>query len=71
MSTKRPIISGKNFYIYDDCLEAEKGIFIKFYQPESVLLQTLKDNHNEVEVRISIEDWKEIVEKIKSYYFDV
>lgn len=71
MSTKRPFIDGKNFYIYDDCLEAEKGVFIKFYNPESVSIQSSKDNHSEVEICIATEDWKEILEKIKSYYLDV
>lgn len=71
MSTKRPLIDGENFYIYDDCLEAEKGVFIKFYNPESVSIQSSKDNDSEVEVCITIEDWKEILKKIKRYYLDV
>ena len=71
MSTKRPLIDGKNFYIYDDCLEVEKGVFIKFYNPESVSIQSFKGNHSEVEVCITIKDWKEILEKIKRYYIDV
>lgn len=71
MSTKRPLFDGKNFYVYDDCLEAEKGIFIKFYNPESVSIQSSKDNHSEVEVCITIEDWDEILEKIKRHYLNV
>lgn len=71
MSTKRPLIVGESFYIYDDCLEAEKGVFIKFYNPESVSIQTSKDRHSEVEVCITIEVWKEIIEKIKRYSLEV
>lgn len=65
MSIKRPLIDGKNFFIYDDCLEAEKGVFIKFYNPESISLQSSKDNYCEVEVRITREDWQAFQEKIK------
>jgi len=71
MSIKRPLIDGKNFYIYDDCLEAEKDVFIKFYNPKSISLQSSKDSHSEVEVCITIEDWKEILDKIKRYSLEV
>ena len=71
MSTKKHIIAGKDFYIFNEIFEEEKGVFIKFFQPEEVKLSTHDGNIWEVEVCISKEKWKEFQEKIKQYIPEV
>ena len=65
MSTKRPYASGKNFYIYDDCINEEKGVTIKFNCPDEINILSLKGNIKEVEVCISKENWKDFLSKVK------
>ena len=71
MSTKKHIITGKDFYIFNEIFEEEKGVFIKFFQPEEVKLSTHNSGVSEVEVCISKEKWKEFQEKIKQYIPEV
>jgi hypothetical protein len=71
MSTKKHIISGKDFYVFNEIFEEEKGVFIKFFQPEEVKLSTHNGKIREVEICISKEKWKEFQEKIKQYIPDV
>ena len=67
MSTKNQIIAGENFYIFNEIFEEDKGVFIKFFQPEDIKLTTHKSNVREVEICISKETWKELQNKIKHY----
>ena len=65
MSTKYSIISGKDFYVFKEIFEEEKGVFIKFFQPEEVKLSTHNSGVSEVEICISKETWEELQNKIK------
>ena len=67
MSTKNQIITGKNFYIFNEIFEEEKGVFIKFFQPEEVKLSTHNSGVSEVEICITKETWKELLNKIKQF----
>jgi hypothetical protein len=67
MSTKNSIITGKNFYIFSECFEEEKGVFIKFFKPSDIKLVTSEGSISEVEVCIKNEDWKEFMRKIKQF----
>ena len=66
MSTKKHIIAGKDFYIFNEIFEEEKGDFIKFFQPVETKISTHNSSVREVEVCISKETWKELSNKIKS-----
>ena len=65
MSTKNSFITGKNFYVFNEIFEEEKGVFIKFFQPEEVKLSTHNSGVSEVEICISKETWEELQNKIK------
>ena len=65
MSTKNSFITGKDFYIFNEIFEEDKGVFLKFFKPEDVKLMTDNGQVVEVEVCISKETWKELQEKIK------
>jgi len=65
MSTKNQIITGENFYIFNEVFEEDKGIFIKFFQPTEVKLSTIEGCVSEVEICISKEVWQEFKNKIK------
>jgi len=67
MSTKISYISGKDFYIFSEVFEEDKGVFIKFFQPEEIKLSTHNSNISEVEICISKETWKELQNKIKHF----
>lgn len=67
MSTKKHIIAGKNFYVFNEIFEEEKGVFLKFFQPEDIKLSTHNRSINEVEICISHETWKELQNKIKHF----
>ena len=67
MSTKKHIITGKDFYIFNEIFEEEKGVFIKFFQPEEVKLSTHDGVIREIEVCIPKETWKELQKKIKHF----
>ena len=67
MSTKKHIIAGKDFYIFNEIFEEEKGVFIKFFHPEEIKLSTHDGSVREVEVCISKETWKELQNKIKHF----
>ena len=68
MSTKNHIITGKEFYIFNEIFEEEKGVFIKFFKPEEVRLSTHNSNVREIEICISKETWKELLDKLKKYH---
>ena len=71
MSTKKHIITGKDFYIFNEIFEEEKGVFIKFFQPEEIKLSADNKGVREVEVCISKETWEELQEKIKQHIPEV
>ena len=65
MSTKNPVVVGKDFYIFKEIFEEDKGVFIKFFQPTEVKLSTIEGRVSEVEICISKEAWQEFKNKIK------
>lgn len=65
MSTKNPVVVGKDFYVFKEIFEEDKGVFIKFFQPTEVKLSTIEGHVSEVEICISKEVWQEFVSKIK------
>tara|TARA_B100000424_G_scaffold243793_1_gene213636 strand:- start:8 stop:226 length:219 start_codon:yes stop_codon:yes gene_type:complete len=65
MSTKNSFMSGKDFYVFTEMFEEEKGIFIKFFNPKDVKLMTDNGKVIEIEICISREVWKELSNKIK------
>lgn len=67
MSTKNSFITGKDFYIFTEIFEEDKGVFIKFFQPKEVKLSTYNSGVSEVEVCISKETWIELQNKIKHF----
>tara|TARA_Y100000589_G_scaffold255819_1_gene244861 strand:+ start:2350 stop:2559 length:210 start_codon:yes stop_codon:yes gene_type:complete len=67
MSTKNSFITGKDFYIFTEIFEEDKGVFIKFFQPKEVKLSTHNSGVSEVEVCISKETWIELQNKIKHF----
>ena len=67
MSTKISYISGKNFYVFNEIFEEDKGVFLKFFKPEDVKLMTDNGQVIEVEVCISKETWTELQNKIKHF----
>ena len=67
MSTKNSFITGKDFYIFTEIFEEDKGVFIKFFQPKEVKLSTHNSGVSEVEVCISKETWLELQNKIKHF----
>lgn len=69
MSTKKSIIAGKDFYIFNEIFEEEKGVFIKLFNPEEVKFSTNGGKVREIDICISKETWKELKEKIKSHQF--
>tara|TARA_Y100000996_G_scaffold363055_1_gene306586 strand:+ start:402 stop:608 length:207 start_codon:yes stop_codon:yes gene_type:complete len=67
MSTKYSIIKGESFYIFKEIFEEEKGISIKFFNPEDVKLMTDDGKVIEIEILMSKETWKELSNKIKQF----
>ena len=67
MSTKNSFITGKDFYVFNEIFEEDKGVFLKFFKPEDVKLMTDDGQVVEIEVCISKETWKELQNKIKQY----
>ena len=67
MSTKNSFITGKDFYIFTEIFEEDKGVFIKFFQPKEVKLSTHNSGVSEVEVCISKKTWIELQNKIKHF----
>ena len=67
MSAKYSIIKGESFYIFKEIFEEEKGISIKFFNPEDVKLMTNDGKVIEIEICISKETWKELSNKIKQF----
>ena len=67
MSTKKSIITGKDFYIFNEIFEEEKGVFIKFFNPEEMKISTHNGTVREVEICISKETWEEFKNKIKQH----
>ena len=67
MSTKISYISGKNFYVFNEIFEEDKGVFLKFFKPEDVKLMTDNGRVIEVEVCISKKTWAELQNKIKHF----
>ena len=65
MSTKNPVVVGKDFYIFKEIFEEDKGVFITFFQPTEVKLSTIEGCVIEVEICISKEVWQEFKNKIK------
>ena len=65
MSTKYSIIQGEKFYVFKEVFEEEKGVLIKFFNPEDVKLMTDSGKVIEIEICISSEVWKELSNKIK------
>lgn len=67
MSTKKQMITGNNFYVFNEIFEEDKGVFLKFFQPEEVKLSTHNSVVREVEICITKETWEELLNKIKQY----
>ena len=65
MSTKNIIISGENFYVFSEIFEEDKGIFIKFFNPEETKISTHNGKIREVEVCISKENWSDFLKNVK------
>ena len=65
MSTKNSFITGKDFYVFNEIFEEDKGVHLKFFKPEDVKLMFDNGQVVEIEVCISKETWKEFQNKIK------
>ncbi len=67
MSKKKSIITGKDFYIFNEIFEEEKGVFIKLFNPEEVKFSTNEGKVREIDICISKKQWEEFKNKIKQH----
>lgn len=71
MSTKLTKYFGKQFHIYEDCFDEEKGIYVELegIKEYSVNFSESDDNrYNNIKLLLSKSLWKEIREKIIEDY---